>query len=115
MGSRSLPGAGRRERPRRGGDPLSPRRQAVGSAILSETGPRFLYPERLGLMSRTRRVLGLGHLALGLLVFPLGGLSVARAQESWDAVYMGGKKVGFIHTYVTPVKDRGRQLFRVRV
>jgi hypothetical protein len=53
-------------------------------------------------------VLGLAGL---LCLAPLG----ARAQESWDAVYMGGAKVGSIHTTVTPVKDRGRDLLRVRV
>jgi len=37
------------------------------------------------------------------------------AQDSWDAVFLSGQKVGHIHTFVAPVKDRGRDLVRVRV
>jgi hypothetical protein len=39
----------------------------------------------------------------------------APITESWDAVYLAGSKVGHIHTFVEPVKDRGRDLLRVRV
>ena len=53
---------------------------------------------------------------LGLL---LSGVDTARAadetRESWDAVYMKGKRVGYFHTQVIPVKDRGRDLFRVQI
>src|SRR5262249_36983953 len=38
-----------------------------------------------------------------------------KSEESWDAIYVGGKKIGHIHVTVTPVKDRGRDLLRVRV
>jgi len=38
-----------------------------------------------------------------------------KSEESWDAIYVGGKKIGYIHVTVTPVKDRGRDLLRVRV
>src|SRR5438045_3564012 len=66
-------------------------------------------------MRRTQRGQGLGPLVLalsGLLgLAPLG----ARAQESWDAIYIAGGKVGSIHTYIEPVKDKGRDLLRVRV
>jgi hypothetical protein len=51
---------------------------------------------------------------LAALVVGLAGLE-ARAQESWDAVFIAGAKVGSIHTYVQPVKDKGRDLLRVRV
>jgi hypothetical protein len=36
-------------------------------------------------------------------------------SESWDAVYIGGTKVGYIWTRVEPVKDGEKQLTRVRV
>ncbi len=65
-------------------------------------------------MRRTRHGVGLGPLVLGV-VLPLAVVASALAQESWDAVYMAGAKVGHIHTYVQPVKDRGRDLLRVRV
>jgi hypothetical protein len=44
-----------------------------------------------------------------------GSAGAAPTTESWDAVYMGGAKVGHIHTYIEPVRDRGRELLRVRV
>jgi hypothetical protein len=39
----------------------------------------------------------------------------ARAQDSWDAVYMAGAKIGHIHTWVEKVSDKGRDYHRVRV
>ena len=42
------------------------------------------------------------------------GARVAES-EAWDAIFLGGVKVGHIHTYIEPVKDRGRELLRVRV
>lgn len=67
-------------------------------------------------MRRTRRGRGFGPLVLGLglAVLLCGGGPAARAQESWDAIFMAGAKVGFVHTFVAPVKDRGRDLLRVR-
>ena len=38
-----------------------------------------------------------------------------KSLESWDAVFLAGYKVGFIHTYIEPVNDKGRELLRVRV
>ena len=56
-----------------------------------------------------------GPMGAGLLVV-LASLPVpAEAQDSWDAVYLSGQKVGHIHTFVAPVKDKGRELVRVRV
>src|ERR1700674_1256963 len=63
-------------------------------------------------MIRTRRGASLGRLVLGLAL--TWGAS-ATAQESWDAVYLAGAKVGYIHTYVEPLKDKDRELLRVRV
>ncbi len=63
-------------------------------------------------MRRTRRSWALGWLVLGLA---LSGGRVAPAQESWDAVYMTGAKVGYYHTFVEALKDQGRDLVRVRL
>ena len=41
--------------------------------------------------------------------------AAAHAQESWDAVYLGGSKIGYIHVFVESVKDRGREYLRVRI
>ena len=41
--------------------------------------------------------------------------SVARAQESWDAIYLAGTKVGHVHTYVEKVKAQGKEYLRVRI
>ncbi len=39
----------------------------------------------------------------------------ARAQDSWDAIYLGGAKIGHVHTWVEKVSDRGRDYQRVRL
>ncbi len=44
------------------------------------------------------------------LVFPAS----ARAQESWDAIFLGGSKIGYVHTYLEKVKNQGRDYHRVR-
>jgi hypothetical protein len=56
------------------------------------------------------------HLQLVALTLGVAAAAgAARAQESWDAIYIGGTKVGFTHLSVEPVKDkRGRDLRRVR-
>jgi transglutaminase-like putative cysteine protease len=59
-----------------------------------------------------RRITRGGWLAL-LAVLALTG--AAPTSESWDAVYIAGSKVGHIRTYIEPVKDKGRDLLRVRV
>lgn len=51
----------------------------------------------------------LASLAIGLTG------AVARAQDSWDAVYLGGAKIGHVHTWAEKVKDKGRDYSRVRV
>ena len=55
-------------------------------------------------------------LVVGLLsaFVPLLLTAAAPTTESWDAVYLSGSKVGHVHTWVEPVKDRGRDLLRVR-
>lgn len=64
-----------------------------------------------------RTVAGIGRLCFAIAA--LGPVvPSASAQESWDALYIGAPgraaKVGFIHTKVQPVEDRGRQLLRVQ-
>ncbi|MBF6558379.1 MAG: transglutaminase, partial [Acidimicrobiales bacterium] len=41
----------------------------------------------------------------------------AHSQESWDAVYLGGAKVGHMHTHVEKVNDpqTGKDYRRVRL
>ena len=53
-----------------------------------------------------------GVLLVVLAVAVLAG--AAPTTDSWDAVYLAGSKVGHIHTYIEPVKDKGRDFLRVR-
>ncbi|WP_337177884.1 transglutaminase-like domain-containing protein [Paludisphaera sp.] len=39
----------------------------------------------------------------------------AVAEEAWDAVFLAGNKIGYIHTFVEKVMDKDRPLNRVRV
>jgi len=41
--------------------------------------------------------------------------ATAHAEESWDAIYLAGSKIGYVHTYVEKVKNRGRNYLRVRI
>jgi hypothetical protein len=43
------------------------------------------------------------------------GAAPAAAQESWDAVFLKGNKIGYVHTFVEKVSEKGRELYRVRV
>lgn len=53
-------------------------------------------------------------IGLALLLGATSGTSFG--QESWDAIYVGGVKVGNMHVRVEPVKDKKNQsLVRVRV
>jgi hypothetical protein len=65
-------------------------------------------------MGRMQRCASLFPLVLGVAT-AWTWVPAASAQESWDAVYMGPAKVGYIHTFIEPLKDRGRDLLRVRV
>jgi transglutaminase-like putative cysteine protease len=38
-----------------------------------------------------------------------------RGQESWDAIYVKGSKVGWVHTFVEKVSEKGKDYLRVRV
>lgn len=62
---------------------------------------------------------GRGMAAWVVALSALLGAAVARGderRESWDAVFIAGKKVGYIHTIVEPVKaSDGRELLRVQV
>jgi transglutaminase-like putative cysteine protease len=55
---------------------------------------------------------------LALYVSPVLALVACRsvhAQESWDAIYLTGSKIGWVHTFVEKVRDRGRDFLRVRI
>jgi Transglutaminase-like superfamily len=45
----------------------------------------------------------------------VGGTHARAQQESWDAIYLGGAKIGYVHTYVQTVEDKGREYIRVRL
>jgi transglutaminase-like putative cysteine protease len=52
----------------------------------------------------------------GVLLLALAVLAPpARAQESWDAIYIAGKKVGYMNVRVESLKNKGHDLVRVRV
>ena len=63
--------------------------------------------------SRTIRAALIGA---SCLLLTLSRESRAQSQsESWDALFIGNTKVGYIRTSVEPVKDRDRSLVNVRV
>lgn len=68
-------------------------------------------------MTQTVRGMRHGLWAAALLCGAMAGDGLADTlkQESWDAVFLAGSKVGHVHTFVEPVNDRGRELLRVRV
>jgi hypothetical protein len=47
----------------------------------------------------------------------LGLAACARVhgQESWDAQYLGGSKIGYAHTFVEKLKSNGKDYLRVRI
>jgi hypothetical protein len=48
----------------------------------------------------------------------LFGLAVStgvHGQESWDAQYLAGSKIGYAHTWVEKLKDHGKDYVRVRI
>jgi transglutaminase-like putative cysteine protease len=59
--------------------------------------------------------LAIGSFALLWMVAGAPAQVPVHAQESWDAVYLSGSKIGYIHTFIEKVSDRGRELHRVRV
>ena len=40
--------------------------------------------------------------------------SPARAQDAWDAVFLKGNKIGYVHTFIEKVSEKGGELYRVR-
>src|SRR5947209_18298643 len=49
------------------------------------------------------------------LATPTVASAIEDARESWDVVFIGKTRVGYFNTRLEPVKDRGRDLVRVRV
>ena len=45
----------------------------------------------------------------------LGAQEAGSSLESWDAVFIGGKRVGVVQTKVTPLEDKGKRYIRVEV
>ncbi len=39
----------------------------------------------------------------------------ATKHESWDAIYLGGSKIGYVHTFVEKVHHKGKEYQRVRI
>jgi Transglutaminase-like superfamily len=39
----------------------------------------------------------------------------AGKHESWDAIYLGGSKIGYVHTFVEKVHYKGKEYQRVRI
>lgn len=39
----------------------------------------------------------------------------SRAQDAWDAIFLKGNKIGYVHTFIEKVSEKGRELYRVRV
>jgi hypothetical protein len=60
----------------------------------------------------TRKPRGAGALAV-----VLGTMLTAQvhAQDSWDAIYLAGSKVGWLHTFVEKVPNNGKNYLRVRI
>jgi len=66
-------------------------------------------------MHRIRSRRGILLCAIAGLAFLQGGARRAVGQESWDAVFLKGNKIGYVHTFVEKVSEKGRELYRVRV
>jgi hypothetical protein len=64
-----------------------------------------------------RKLLVAGRWSLPSLAAAVGLVfcTAAHAQESWDAIYLAGSKVGYVHTYVERLKHKGKDYQRVRI
>ncbi len=65
-----------------------------------------MFHTRLGKSVLAFAFLGAG---MALVVSP-----PARAQEAWDAVFLKGNKIGYVHTFIEKVNEKNRELYRVR-
>ena len=72
------------------------------------SGKGYRMPKRLS------RPACLSCLVIGLAAM-LIATSSASAQESWDAVFLKGNKIGYVHVFVEKVSEKERELYRVRV
>ena len=64
-----------------------------------------------GLANRKSRLASIVLSGVGLLLVPPS----LPAQESWDAIYFKGNKIGYVHTFIEKVSEKGRELYRVRL
>ncbi|AMV37052.1 transglutaminase-like domain-containing protein [Planctomyces sp. SH-PL62] len=53
--------------------------------------------------------------AVAAAVFAGASTAPARGEDAWDAVFLAGNKIGYIHTFIEKVSEKGRPLNRVRV
>ena len=61
------------------------------------------------------RWVGMTLIGLGFLASTPGLLQAQTKSESWDALFIGSNKVGYLHTEVKPVSDGSRELLNVLV
>ena len=66
------------------------------------------------MLLRSSRQSSLACVLIGLAAVFLA-TAPARAQESWDAVFLKGNKIGHVHIFVEKVSEKDRELNRVRV
>src|ERR1700722_1807315 len=71
-------------------------------------GPRMIRRSRF---DRCTRALMPTLFALFTCTYVYG----ANKNESWDAIYLGGSKIGYVHTYVEKVHYKGKEYQRVRI
>lgn len=48
-------------------------------------------------------------------LFTCSYVCAANKHESWDAIYLGGSKIGYVHTFVEKVHYKGKEYQRVRI
>lgn len=84
-----------------------PATDRIGRRFTSEQGKVII------LMNRKLRPARRGVLLTVVAIVGLAG--AAPTADSWDAVYLAGSKVGHVHTFIEPVKDKGRDFLRVRI
>ena len=61
-----------------------------------------------------RRVIQFLTLTLFLLIRTAIADGVTKTEETWDAVFLGNEKVGYVHTLTRPIEENGKTLVHVR-
>ena len=55
------------------------------------------------------------YAALFVAIWGTAGRGAEGVRESWDAIYIAGQRVGYFHTAVTPLEEKGKPYARVQV